>query len=447
MSYVAVASSDHSQEMVTCAAEVVSASGGDSRRAAVSRSVSLVQVHQEQVVGHLLHRSAASNSVDGMEIANHIRSFLAVPANVGASLASGVMAVRSALPFFTAEPPQLARGLTMLGTKVFDAVAMIIPNATKQTQDFIDVESAWDDTLQSLPSAAEDLVGAIRLFKEEADISALVRVCNTVIKELGALLTRTLSEPVSAEVAKFVAALEDAVEGFDEAMSAFVAGNTTTAVEAVYAGIRSAAAALLPEDVQGEETFTAVVGALDSVFNDLSSTVLMYQQNLLQSSVCWRGFVTRERRRPTQCPRNTRFDGKNWCSATTPSLLDASTARKRRQSGAAPVCSEDDDFSEQKGSWCYKTCPVGTEPVGARCKSACQGVYPVNSRLMCGKSPGTVRAALLEMTTKSVRTLFSVGQLIQELGFAAALSSTVNSLVNLGAGFAHPSCPMLASSQ
>lgn len=411
-----------------------------------SRSVSLVQVHQGQVVGHLLHRAAVSNSVDGMEIADHMRSFLAVPANVGASLAAGVMAVRGALPFFTSEPPQIAKGLTTLGTKVFDAVAMIVPQDTKQTQDFIDLEAAWDDFLQSLPSAAEDLVAGIRAFKEEADISALVRVCNTVIKELGALLTRRLPETVSAEIAKFVAALEDAVEGFDEAMAAFAAGNTTSAVEAVYAGIRSAAASLLPTDVQGEETFIVVVGALDSVFNDLSSTVLLYQQNLLQSSVCWRGVMGRERRRPDQCHPDTRFDGRNWCSAATPpSLLEASAARKKRRTGAAPVCSEDTDFSEQKGSWCYKACPVGTEPAGARCKAACQGAYPVNSHLMCGKSPGTVRAALMEMTTKSVRTIFSVGQLVQELGFAAALGSTVTSLVNLGAGFAHPRCPVLAS--
>ena len=41
---------------------------------------------------------------------------------------------------------------------MFDAVFMIIPEETKNTQKFRDGQVAWDEALQSLPAAAEDVV-------------------------------------------------------------------------------------------------------------------------------------------------------------------------------------------------------------------------------------------------------------------------------------------------
>jgi len=180
---------------------------------------------------------------------------------------------------------------------------------------------------------------------------------------MGGLVTRMVPEDVSAEVAKYITALEDAVEGFDDAMTAFAAGNTSASVEAVYAGIRSAVSALVPEDLQHDETFSAVASALDTVVGELSSTMLKYQQQLLQSSVCWKQLTRREHTRPDQCPDDTKFDGKSWCSAAAaPSLLDASVQWKKEKSGSAPSCNEDSDYPTQKGSWCYKDCPSGLEP-------------------------------------------------------------------------------------
>merc|ERR1711963_262098 len=83
---------------------------------------------------------------------------------------------------------------------------------------------------------AEDLAEGVREFNEDGDVAAFVRVCNAVIKEMGALTTSLLPEPVSAEVAKFISALEDAVEGFDEAMVAFTSGNATGAIQMISSG-------------------------------------------------------------------------------------------------------------------------------------------------------------------------------------------------------------------
>jgi len=176
--------------------------------------------------------------------------------------------------------------------------------------------------------------------------------------------------------------------------------------------------------------------------------VLEYQQQLLQSNVCYKRFVGREHRRPDKCPANTVFDGKSWCATTAtstaaPSLLDASASRKRKRSGAAPSCREDSDYSTQKGSWCYKACPFGTQPFGTRCRSKCMGDYPLDSPLMCGKTPGTISAALMEMTTRVLRGLFTLASLHDSE--SASLDSTIGTLVDAGKGFAHPICPMLSS--
>jgi len=301
--------------------------------------------------------------------------------------------------------------------------------------------------VQTLHSA-ENIAAGLKSFTEDSDISEFLVVCKTIIQELEAVVTRFLPDEVNTEVAKYITALDDAVEGFDEAMEAFVAGDTTGSMEALYKGIRSATAGLLPESVQGDDAFGAVVGTLDSVFNNLSSTVLRYRQALLQSSVCWKTSVGRERKRPDECPADTNFDGKSWCVAqVAASLLDTAARRKGKKNkpGVAPSCSDDGEFSEHRGAWCYKDCPAGRRPSGwghTQCRTSCAGDFPVDGPLMCGKSPGTVSAALMEKTVQTIRAILTAKALIESSGFAAALPGTATSLVDLGTSFAHPSCPV-----
>jgi len=444
----AVASEDRPQAATMCASE----DGASWCSSAESRAASFVQVSQDRArVSTELHRRAHKAASDSgaaasTQVSESIRGFLAVPANVGAALAAGVMAVRTSLPFFTGERPQLAKGFTHLGTKLFDAVSMIIPEETKQSKEFEDLEQAWDEMVQALPATMESLATGITTFNAEGDISAFVGVCTSVIKELATLITSAVPGEVSTEVAKYMGALEDALDGFDEAMEAFAAGNTTAAAAAVYSGIRSAASGLLPEGLRDDETFKAVAGALDIVFEDLSRSVLTFQQHLLQSAVCWKDWVGRDRKRPDQCPSHTHYDGKHWCihgSTGSPSLLDTSVTWKRPRGAVAPSCVDDSDFSLLRGSWCYKDCSYGSEPSGTRCKSVCMGDYPVDSPLMCGKSPGTVRTALMEMTIRIIRAFFSIKEITEQSGSAGSLQGTIASLVDLGAGFAHPKCPVL----
>merc|ERR1712150_82422 len=170
-----------------------------------------------------------------------------------------------------------------------------------------------------------------------------------------------------------------------------------------------------------------------------------YQQKLLQSSVCWKDFAPRERRRPSECPANYDWDGEHWCHPAYDgaALLEGAVARKQPQGALPARCAEGGDFPEKRGSWCYKACPFGTEVAGPRCKSSCMGSYPVDSSLMCGRTPGTIAAAIAEMTSRTLKAGLSVASLTESVDAAAAMGGTVSSLVDAGKGFAHPKCPTL----
>merc|ERR1719468_462043 len=421
--------------------------------------------------------------------------------------------------------------------------------------------------MSGLPEITESVTSSVRVYREEGSLASLISVFSTIVRELGALATRALPDEVGVEVAKYSSALQDALEGFEEAMEALASGNVSGGISHMYGGLRSAVTDLLPAQLQESEVYQAIVGSLDVVLGDLSSTVTMYQQRLLQAGVCWKTSSPRSRSRPSRCPAQHHWDGEHWCygmregngppmqiknqhgicldvqltgnradrlqmwdcdrsspnqkwfyirssgwivdvrgkclgagwhnqvsmqrcrSGSThqewiytstgqfqnshgcldamqysaregivqtspcmdsknqqwdmtaaPALLDRSTAGKRPSGAVPPTCDTLSQFSEKHGSWCYGQCPSGTEPVGGQCKTACVGSFDANSPLMCGKTPGLIVAAIQEMAIRTLAAGLTIHNTISTQGAVAALPSTVQFLVDLGAGFAYPAC-------
>lgn len=435
-------------EQSTCSMDEVAQAAAEARRQGGARALNLVQVRKEtdRVRSDLYSRASATQTEtqEAEVLAAQMRSFMREPSNVGAALAAGLLAVHEALPLFTADPPQISKGFEQFGGSLLGAAALMIPAETMQTEAYAAFNETWSEVVASLPATVEGIAEDIESYKNDGDVQALVRVIGTAINELGSVATRLLPGPLDTQVIKFLGAVEDALEGFEGLIEAFTTGNTTGAIQTVYSGLRLAATELLPEEVVNEESFAAVVGALDSVFRDLSDTVLQYQQHLLESNVCWKDSMRRERVRPSHCPENYHWDGERWCyRGDSPALLETSVAWKR-PSGAVPSrCDDESAFHMKRGAWCYKSCPYGTEVSGSRCRSACVGAYPVNSPLLCGKSPGTVAAAIQEMLVRTLTSTLSAAGLIAESGLAGGLEGTITALVDLGKGFAHPKCPIL----
>jgi len=354
----------------------------------------------------------------------------------------GVAAVQKGLPLFTASPSQITEGFTEFGSGLFDAVAMMVSEETRSSDEFVAFGEAWDETARTLPGVVEGFERGVKAYREDGDVAALMEVWSTALDRFGNAVTAYLPDDLGQGVAKLLAALEDAMEAFGDAMQAFAEGSTATAIESIYSGIRSAADGLLPEDARNEAAYVAIVGALDAVFTKLSSTVMEYQQSLSSSKVCWKDFVRRERKRPSVCPANYHWDGEHWCHRGGAALLEGAVAGKKPRGAVPSRCEEDGEFHEKRGSWCYKDCPSGLEPAGARCKSSCAGDYPVDSPLMCGTSRGTVAAAIADMATRTLRAGLTAASIISDSG-VDGLGGTVTVLVDAGKGFAHPKCPMI----
>jgi len=413
--------------------------------------MAMVQVKQdvEKVSSELFQRATAGHSSEAQATVTktvaQVQSFLAEPQNIASALSVGVAAVQKALPLFTASPPQIMEGFMEFGSGLFDAVAMMVTEETRSSDKFAAFREAWDETAQTLPGVVEGFERGVTAYREDGDVVALMEVWSTALDRFGSAVTTYLPGELGQGIAKLLTAVEDALEGFDDAMQAFAEGSTATAIESMYSGIRSASDALLPEDAKNETAYVAIVGALDAVFTNLSSTVMEYQQSLLSSKVCWKDFARRERKRPSVCPANYHWDGEHWCYRGGAALLEGAVAGKRPRGAVPSRCEEDGEFHEKRGSWCHKDCPSGLEPAGARCKSSCMGVYPIDSPLMCGKSRGTVAAAIAEMATRTLKAGLTAASIINDSG-VEGLGGTVTVLVEAGKGFAHPKCPMVEAS-
>lgn len=417
----------------------------------------LFMLEVQQTVGKVsagLHRRAASDvakTVANLSQASvarrasaHMRNFLASPRNTGKALAAGLKAVDSTLPMFTADPPQVERGFQHLASELLDAVELMLPEDIQEIEEYDTFRGAWQQIVVALPALAEDEAW-IAAFREQGDVEALVKLWTRTFNELGVAVTSVLPHEVGAEVAKYLGALEDALDGLDDSLEAFLAGDVQSAMEPVYEGLKLAIDTLMPGQSPHNATYAEVSEALDEAFQGLSETVLRYRQSLLSSSVCWKQFLKRDRKRPSKCPRGYGWDGEHWCHSDKldEEQLERAARKKKRPQGSVPArCHSHDDFGEKRGTWCYKTCPYGMVTAGARCKSSCEGEYYVNSPLMCGRSPGTIGAAIVDMTASTLKAGISVASIVGSSG--VSLPGTIMALVKMAKTFAYPKCTVLS---
>jgi hypothetical protein len=388
-----------------------------------------------------LQRRASASQVQAAcaDAARHIRSYLADPSNVGDALAKGLGAVSNAMPVLTSEPPQFEEGMKVFSVGLLQAIELMIPGSMREEAAYAAFKEVWEDAASSL--AASHFETDLSAFRLEGDVSALMRIWAKAIDELGVLVTRHLPGDVGAEVIKFMEALEDALDGFDAGIGAFMSGETEGVVEFIGNGLKQSAQDLLPAGQANSTSLSQIMSSVDEVFGELSKFVLTFQENLLKADVCWKRFEKREKTRPSVCPTGFHWDGENWCFAVggDASLVEfEASVRRKRPEGAIPArCNMTGSYREKRGSWCYKGCPYGFEEAGGRCRSACIGSFPVNSPLMCGKKSGTIAKAIWEMATRTLRT----GLSLFTSDLKADLKGTVQSLTEAGKGFAYPRCP------
>jgi len=122
--------------------------------------------------------------------------------------------------------------------------------------------------------------------------------------------------------------------------------------------------------------------------------------------------------------------------------------QRPRPRGAIPArCDSSSRYSEKHGQFCYSACGDGFEPTStSKCISKCEGKFPAETPAMCGRDPGMLSKAIMEMITVVMNSAFTLSENIikmKEHGVdAKSLSSTVQVFIDMGKPFANPICPV-----
>lgn len=263
------------------------------------------------------HRGALSSTsvlrVDAARIAAHVRSHGSDPAKLATSLQLGLEAFDAAAEFWTVSPPRVAEGISVLATELFKVVEVMIPENTSSTDDFAEFRKEWMRIFNELPAIAQSIEDDVEAFAIDGATDKLIRAINTVLLEVGTVVTRLLPEETGVEVAKYLGAVMDVIDGVGEGIEAFENGEAGVGVEAIYEGMKAAVEDLVPLEVRNNVTYIAVVSVLDATLGSINRHMLEYKRELELSNVCLKGFVSRTRRRPSKCEQGYAWDGEQWC--------------------------------------------------------------------------------------------------------------------------------------
>lgn len=417
---------------------------------------SMVQARQkvDNLKSELQNRASAAHR-DATSIAHkaavQLRRSLSTPSGISGALSGAMAAINQAITLF--QSGRIAEGFQTLGDGILNSLTTTLTEDVTQSPMFIDFTEKWNQVSADLPGLAESATAVIEAYAEEATPETLLSAIGECVKVYEEACSPFLDEETGPVVTQYMGAVEDVIDGLERSFQAYADGDTGEAVNAVWEGVRDASTGLLPEDLQNDANFLAITGALDGIFGELSANVLRYQQRLLNTQVCWRRSLVRERVRPSLCPDEHYYEGTQWCYPGTigsgSSLLETSVKWKGggTPGGAVPaLCDQSTDFKHKHGGWCYKPCRPGTESHGdKRCRSTCMGRFPVSSALgrMCGATGMAIFGAYAEIAVSTVRGVLSLQVIMNQTGdVGEQLTDTSGVLVDVALSWVYPLCPL-----
>jgi hypothetical protein len=271
-------------------------------------------------------------------------------------LHSGINAILAAVVHFSADPPQIAVGISELGVKLFESLEVMLSEEHRSSQEFQAIRTQWLQAFEAIPDTTESVKKDLNLFVEDGDTKALVRAVITIVNEAGQLVGVSLPA-AGDEVTKYLNAISEAFEAIGDGWGEFFLGNTIQGIEGMYGGLKLVAQSILPADVQNSEAFDNFVGKMDDVVSMLTNTVLDYERRILEANVCWRSEHSRIRQRPRVCEDGYRWDGQQSCTKLSSLLSETSSrstyldmtlsAKGGGEAGATPAhCDEASEFNE-----------------------------------------------------------------------------------------------------
>mmetsp|Transcript_24175 Transcript_24175/g.50256 ORF Transcript_24175/g.50256 Transcript_24175/m.50256 type:complete len:515 (+) Transcript_24175:22-1566(+) len=435
------------------------------------------------------------------------RQFREEPPNIAQALRRGLEGIQASIRLFQQDPPDVAGGISSLGDTLLDSVGLVITEEGQESwPDWERFRDAWTQTFQDFTTTLTAVRQNLESFAASGETEHLIAALSQILSQASDTALDRMPGDLATEVSSYLEALNRAFASVGEAIREFDAGDTLGGIEEIYFGLRNATQGLIPSSIRTDATYSTIVGLLDNIVGGISQDIHEYRRRISESTTCWKVSQSRSRRLPRHCPAGFHWDGerhcwpqqeatcwemapdcvpsftyrgdryhnctgvnhaKHWCSHNeeyrwrqwsncqevpcSPSLLsrslDKATVDKRPRGTIPARCDDSDDseFAEKSGGWCYADCPLGYEAFGARCWTECGGERPADSRLMCGRDPGVLASTITEMVVVTARSAFSLATAItsmQAVGVNADnLGSTIQTFIDMGQPFALPTCP------
>jgi hypothetical protein len=408
-------------------------------------------------------RQSFDSNTDASESLNSIE-----PTEVAKAIQCGLQAIIQSTSHFMAEPPRIADGIGELGTELLQCISQLLTEEQKRDPNFSRFDSAWTSTFEGIPDASKEIEEDIKLYSATGDPPPLIRAIGNIIATAGSAVTGFLPMETSTEVEKYLGTVVETLEIMSLSWDDFAEGRTAEGIEDIYNGLKEIFEGFAPQDWKDNAIYDTLIGSLDTILGQLSKHVLEYERRILESKVCWRAEKNRERLIADVCPDGYISGGDSYCypmvllgresASVKNGHLDGSVQEKdagNYQNGppsrsAIPArCDSDSSFSEKHGHFCYTTCGGGFQPKSQfKCISACEGNFSAETPAMCGRDPGIVAKAILEMVTTTLNSGFvladNIIRMTQNGVNGEVLSATIQVFIDMGKPFANPICPVPA---
>jgi hypothetical protein len=417
------------------------------------------------------------------------------PSNIAQAIQKGLEGIQVSIVFFEQDPPDVAGGISALGTRLLDCIGFVITEEGQDAwPDWDEFRNSWTSTFAGLTTSLAEVKQHIDGFATTGEVEDLITALSLIFSHVSDEVLDQLPGDLATEISNYLESLNKALEGLGEAMRAFDAGDTLGGIEQIYFGLRNATESLVPPSLQSDATYSTVVGLLDNIVGDMGEHFHEYKQRVAESKTCWKISQPRSRRAPRLCPSGFRWDGgrhcwpdhaavcwkmasacvssfvyngdtyhnctgvhhnTHWCShnakyrrrqwstcqqvpcdgalSLVSSGLDRAVSEKA-PTGTLPARCDDSDgsgFPEKHGGWCYANCADGHDAFGAKCWTRCRGAFSADSSLICGQDPKVLAATVTEMVIVTARSVFTLATALTSMQTAGVNADSLSSTINI----------------
>jgi len=336
------------------------------------------------------------------------------------------------------------------------------------------IKTGWDgffavETSEIEGGAFNGAVPKLEQFRSEGNKVALGKGIVLVLEKAEELIGAQTPQETSPGIVAFLSGISDLVQANADGWE-LVDNGDSSAATAVVRGVTTASNAFCGTN---GDTLRVVVGIIDEVMGDLTSTMAQFRQRLLEAKCCYKRAFGRERQKPTDCSSygaGYYYNGNAHCYPESQNLLEVGSGREKvgdslaesvkRKGDQAPKgapgnarpahCPTSGDFQEKIGNWCYADCPANFQASGTVCRTECNGAFPHSSEggalRMCAQDPAALTEAQIQMGMAVIQSVVQIWAGVSVMVNDQAISTEpfmqcLTAVKNLALAFTFPSCP------